>query len=106
MSLLACWFALVPHGQQQHHRVCHTQTHKLIMKPMGLLQEEGAQSSLCVWAQVSVHMNPRVDVLMLMFNFMLLRFFFVLAVDSLLVKARKQSQLAFESKEKLEKDAD
>lgn len=35
---------------------------QLIAKPSGLRQESGTQSSIRVWAQVSVHMNPRVGV--------------------------------------------
>ena len=57
---------------------------QLVMKPLGLLQENGTEGSICVWAQVLVHMNPCVDVSMVCLISWYYYFFFVLAVDSLL----------------------
>lgn len=34
---------------------------QLTTKPLGLQQENGTQSLVCVWAQVLMHMNPFVD---------------------------------------------
>lgn len=98
MSLLACWFALLPHGLQQPY------TNTVHHEAPGSTARERDAEAVCVWSQVSVHMITCVDVFVLVFDFMLLPFFCGLystfLVSFVEVKALKQSQLVFESEVK------